>query len=152
MPKVIEIDPFDPVLSSIFLVMGLSWNAATVAVGLHGRPALSIFSNALNFCRSEIAAFVRSPWRYCPFRSPEGAPLPFEPPCKRQRPFFVAGDRQGLAHLRDDSRAVPPPIGHYLRGEVVHTWQMFYPESGAYLTEQGRLFEPSRRGEALGRG
>jgi len=27
-----------------------------------------------------------------------------------------------------------------LRGEVVHTWQMPYPEGGAYLTEQGRLF------------
>ena len=32
--------------------------------GEHG----SIFSNPLNFCRSAIAALVRSPWRYCPFR------------------------------------------------------------------------------------
>jgi hypothetical protein len=29
------------------------------------RPARSIFSNPLNFCRSAIAALVRSPWRYC---------------------------------------------------------------------------------------
>jgi hypothetical protein len=43
------------------------------------RPARSIFSNALNFCRSAIAALVRSPWRYCPFRAPGGAPLPLAP-------------------------------------------------------------------------
>jgi hypothetical protein len=42
---------------------------------------------------------VRSPWRYCPFRLPGGPPLPFAPPCNRQRPFFVAGDRQGLPFL-----------------------------------------------------
>src|SRR5215472_891317 len=40
------------------------------------RPARSIFSNALSFCRSAIAALVRSPWRYCLFRSSEGPPLP----------------------------------------------------------------------------
>jgi hypothetical protein len=28
---------------------------------LHVRPARSIFSNALNFCRSAIAVLVRSP-------------------------------------------------------------------------------------------
>jgi hypothetical protein len=28
---------------------------------IHVRPARSIFSNALNFCRSAIAALVRSP-------------------------------------------------------------------------------------------
>src|SRR5262249_55575976 len=32
-------------------------------------------------------------------RSPEGAPLPLAPPCNRQRPFFVAGNRQGLPLL-----------------------------------------------------
>src|SRR5262245_3900351 len=26
---------------------------------------------------------------YCPFRSPEGAPLSLAPPCNRQRPFFA---------------------------------------------------------------
>ena len=31
----------------------------------------------------------------CPFRLPGGPPLPLAPPCNRQRPFFVAGDRQG---------------------------------------------------------
>jgi hypothetical protein len=66
---------------------------------VHVKPARSIFSNALNFCRSAIAALVRSPWRYWPFRSPGGPPLPFAPPCNRQRPFFVAGDRQGFPLL-----------------------------------------------------
>ena len=37
-----------------------------------GPPPLTYshqFSSALNFCRSAIAPLVRSPWRYCPFRS-----------------------------------------------------------------------------------
>src|SRR2546426_11392442 len=87
------------------------------ALLVHVRPARSIFSNALNFCRSAIAALVRSPCRYCPFRSPGGAPLPLAPPCNRQRPFFVAGDRQGLPLL---VRALPPataPIGKYPVGK-----------------------------------
>src|SRR5262249_15419454 len=46
-----------------------------------------------------MAAWVRSPWRYCPLRLPEGAPLPLAPPCNRQRPFFVAGERQDLPLL-----------------------------------------------------
>ena len=66
---------------------------------IHARPARRIFSNALNFCRSAIAVLVRSPCRYCPFRSPGGPPLPLAPPCNRQRPFFVAGDRQGFPLL-----------------------------------------------------
>jgi hypothetical protein len=33
---------------------------------------------------------------------PEGAPLPFAPPCNRRRPFSVAGDRQGLPLLVHD--------------------------------------------------
>jgi len=66
---------------------------------LYVRPARNIFSNALNFFCSAIAALVRSPWRYCPFRLPGGPPLPLAPPCSRQRPFFVAGDRQGLPLL-----------------------------------------------------
>src|SRR2546430_15365383 len=37
---------------------------------------------------TSIAAFVRSPCRNCPFRSPGGPPLPLAPPCNRQRPFF----------------------------------------------------------------
>jgi hypothetical protein len=65
-------------------------------LGIHVRPTWSIFSNALNFCRSATAALVRSPCRYCPLRLPGGAPLPLAPPCNRQRPFFVAGDRQGF--------------------------------------------------------
>jgi hypothetical protein len=32
-------------------------------------------------------------------RSPQGPPLPLAPPCNRQRPFFVAGDRQGFPLL-----------------------------------------------------
>jgi hypothetical protein len=70
--------------------------AGTRFLCIYVRPARSIFSNALNFCRSAIAALVRSPWRYCPLRSPGGPPLPLAPPCNRQRPFFVAGDRQGF--------------------------------------------------------
>src|SRR5262249_60444105 len=58
-----------------------------------------MFSNALNFRCSAIAALVRSPWRYWPFRLPGGPPLPLAPPCNRRRPFFVAGDRQALPLL-----------------------------------------------------
>jgi len=36
---------------------------------------------------NEATVFVRSPWRYCPFLSPGGPPLPLAPPCNRQRPF-----------------------------------------------------------------
>ena len=78
--------------------MGLLAGAAicnTVSRFAEIRPARSIFSNALNFCCSAIAALVRSPSRYCPFRLPGGPPLPLAPPCNRQRRFFVAGDRQG---------------------------------------------------------
>jgi hypothetical protein len=56
------------------------------------RPARSIFSNAPNLRCSALAALVRSPWQYCPFRLPVGPPLPLAPPCNRQRPFFVAGE------------------------------------------------------------
>jgi len=52
---------------------------------IHVRPALSILSNALNLRCSAIAALVRSPWRYCPLRSPGGLPLPFAPPCSHRR-------------------------------------------------------------------
>src|SRR5258708_1100768 len=31
--------------------------------------------------------------------APGGPPLPLAPPCNRQRPFLVAGDRQGLPLL-----------------------------------------------------
>ena len=48
---------------------------------VHVRPARSIFSNALNFRCSAIAAFMHSPCRNCPFRSPEGPPLLFALPC-----------------------------------------------------------------------
>src|SRR5262252_9142800 len=43
---------------------------------VHVSRARSIFSNALNFRCSVIAALPRSPWRYCPFRSQGGPPLP----------------------------------------------------------------------------
>jgi hypothetical protein len=69
------------------------------AAPVHVRPARSIFSSALNFRRSAIAALVSSPWGYCPFRSPGGPPLPLASPCNRQRPFFVAGDRHGFPLL-----------------------------------------------------
>ena len=36
-------------------------NHALFDLGVHVRPARSIFSNELNFCRSAIAAFVLSP-------------------------------------------------------------------------------------------
>ena len=78
----------------------------------HISPARSIFSNALNFCRSAIAALVRSPWRYCPFRSPAGPPLPLAPPCNRQRPFFVSGDR----HRNDATCLRPRGLWRWLRG------------------------------------
>src|SRR5262249_26095882 len=52
------------------------------------RPARSIFSNALNFRCSAIAALVWSPRRYCPLRSLGGPPLPLGPPCNRHRPFL----------------------------------------------------------------
>jgi hypothetical protein len=48
---------------------------ATHFMRVHVRPARSIFSNALKFRRSAIAALVRSPCRYCPFRAPGGPPL-----------------------------------------------------------------------------
>jgi len=37
------------------------------------------------------------------FRSPGGPPLPLAPPCNRQRPFFVAGDRQGSSVCETES-------------------------------------------------
>src|SRR6516162_1477930 len=46
----------------------------------YARSALRIFRNAPNFRCSAIAAFVRSPCRYCPFRLPGGPPLPLAPP------------------------------------------------------------------------
>jgi hypothetical protein len=54
-----------------------------------------------------IAAFVLSMW-YCPFRQAGGPPLPLVPPCNRQRPFFVAGDRQDFRLLRQ--RTIHPQV------------------------------------------
>ena|SRR5207244_2633314 len=70
-------------------------NFSTLRV--HVRPARSIFSKALNFCR---------------LRFPGGPPLPFAPPCNRQRPFDVAGDPAGFPLLVP----VPPPGRLKLRG------------------------------------
>jgi hypothetical protein len=53
------------------------------------RPVRSIFSNALNFCRSAIAALVRSPCRYCPFRLAGG------PRCRRTTEFGRLGGIAG---------------------------------------------------------
>src|SRR5262249_33950625 len=76
------------------------WDGRAVSAGrIHLQPGRDILSNALNFCRSAIAALVRSPCRYCPFRSPGGPPVPLAPPYNRQRPFFVAGDRQAFPLL-----------------------------------------------------
>jgi hypothetical protein len=44
--------------------------------GAFHNPARSIFSSSLNLRRSAMAPLVHSPWRYCPFRSPGGPPLP----------------------------------------------------------------------------
>jgi hypothetical protein len=66
---------------------------------IHVKTARSIFSNAPSFRRSAIAPLVHSPWRYCPFRLPGGAPLPGAPPCNRHRPLLVAGHRQGFPLL-----------------------------------------------------
>jgi len=55
--------------------------AAHSILCIHVRPARSIFSNALNFYRSAIAALVCSPWRYYLFCLPGGPPLSFSPPC-----------------------------------------------------------------------
>jgi hypothetical protein len=45
---------------------------AAIVVALHIKPSRTIFSSVLNLRRSAIAALVRSPWRYCPFRLPGG--------------------------------------------------------------------------------
>jgi hypothetical protein len=39
-------------------------------------------------------------------RLPEGPPLPFAPPCNRQRPFFVAGaaQQQQQVQPKDDDK------------------------------------------------
>jgi hypothetical protein len=50
---------------STAMLMDSSRDRGSTALRIHARPARSIFSNALNFCCSAIAAFVRSPWRYC---------------------------------------------------------------------------------------
>jgi hypothetical protein len=63
--------------------VGMQQRALLERGRIHISPARSIFSKALNFCRSAIAALVRSPLRYCPFRSPGGPPLPLAPPCNR---------------------------------------------------------------------
>src|ERR1700681_3716860 len=60
----------------------------------HISQARRTFSSVLNFCRSAIAALVRSSRRYCPFRSPGGPPLPLAPPCNRQR-FFLSRGQYG---------------------------------------------------------
>jgi hypothetical protein len=69
---------------STAMLMGTAQTMHFPTLRIHVRPARSIFSNAPNFCRSAIAALVRSPWRYCPFRLPVGPPLPLAPPCNRQ--------------------------------------------------------------------
>src|SRR5262249_53466337 len=74
-------------------------NYALPDLSVHVRPARSILRSALNFRCYAIAALVPSPCRYWPLRSPGGPPLPFAPPFNRQRPFFVAGDRQGFPLL-----------------------------------------------------
>src|SRR5262249_52981445 len=66
---------------------------------VHVRPARGILSKALNLRCSELASLVRWPCRSCPFRPPGGPALPLALPCNRQRPFFVAGDRQGFPLL-----------------------------------------------------
>src|SRR6516165_10583049 len=81
---------------------------------VHARPARSIFSNALNFCRSAIAALVRSPCQYCPFRLPGGPPLPLAPPVA---PISTAPAEcpSDCSHTRCPTREGPPPPG---RGEL----------------------------------
>src|SRR5215813_11582506 len=61
--------------------MGTSEHApAPHFMRVHVRPARSIFSNALNFCCSAIAALGRLSCRYCPLRLQGGPPLPLAPP------------------------------------------------------------------------
>src|SRR5215475_2372022 len=43
-----------------------------------------------------------------PIAPPRGPPLPLAPPCNRQRPFFVAGDRQDFRLLRQ--RTIHPQV------------------------------------------
>jgi len=70
---------------------------------IHVRPARSIFSNALNLCRSAcgLGPLAVTILPVPPRR--EGPPLPLAPSCNRQRPFFVAGDRQGSSVRKTES-------------------------------------------------
>jgi hypothetical protein len=79
-------------------------------LSIHLRRARSIFSNALNFCHSAIAALVRPPCLYRPLRSPDmqraGAP-----PCpddleSGRLPALVLWRRQQAVEA--DARFFPP--------------------------------------------
>jgi hypothetical protein len=78
--------------------MGDGQSVGVGASPIHARPVRSIFSNALNFCRSAIAALVRSPCRYCPFRLPGGPPLPLAPPVCTEN-WIRLDARQRLGNL-----------------------------------------------------
>jgi hypothetical protein len=87
--------------------MGDGQSVGVGASPIHARPVRSIFSNALNFCRSAIAALVRSPCRYCPFRLPGGPPLPLAPPVA---PISTAPAEcpSDCPHTRFPTREGPP--------------------------------------------
>jgi hypothetical protein len=115
----------------------------------------------LNLRRSAIAALVRSPWQYCPFRLPGGPPLPLAPPCNRHRPFFVAGDRQGNDFLGarklvgrepvtlvNKERYVVVPGGEG-RGRSLVNWTPSGAGSSNALAEKLKRLAPTKRNDRI---
>jgi hypothetical protein len=80
---------------------------------IHVRPARSIFSNALNLCRSACGlgplAVTILP---VPLAGRAAATATVAPPCNRQRPFFVAGDRQGSS-VRETESFINSALGKW---------------------------------------
>ena len=94
----------------------------------HISPARSIFSNALNFCRSArglgpLAVTILP----VPLAGRAAATATVAPPCNRQRPFFVAGDRQGSS-VRESESFINSALGKWgqierrLTGRNKWTW------------------------------
>src|SRR5262245_43857819 len=71
---------------------------------IHLRPARSIFSNALNFApQSPLSSSRHDGIAHSACQ--EGRRYPLRRRCNRQRPFFVAGDRQSFPLLVTEYRA-----------------------------------------------
>ena len=65
------------------------------AVGIAEQDAFALGHNVIGRPRRHHEDIVRFEGKivFADLRSPGGPPLPLAPPCNRQRPFFVAGDR-----------------------------------------------------------